>query len=444
VIRTHEQVKKQFQVENRQLKIGELTVTQIAADYGTPIYVYDARRIVDTYRGIMENLPAGVDIYYSVKANPSLAICQLLHRQGAGAEIASAGELYLALKAGYPPGKIVFAGPGKTPAELEAAIRSNILMINVESLQELEAIVNICRTTDMTADVGIRINPAVNVTNSQMSMGGGSQKFGIDEAQLEEALEYIITHRRSLNFKGFHLYVGTQIFDHQAILENFKHMTRRIREQMKSFPQLPVAVMDFGVGFGIPYYKKEQDFNLRGFLDGITPIMADIRREPFFRETRIIFEMGRYLTAQSGVYLSRVLYSKTSGNRFYVILDGGMHHNAVGTGNMGQRIPRKFPLCVANKLGLPHTQKATIAGPLCTPLDSFGKDFQTPAIQQGDIIAVLQMGAYGLTASMNHFLSHPMCGEVMIDGAHHQWIRKPAEIETVCRGQHLFKTQKRY
>ncbi|MGD2088009.1 MAG: hypothetical protein PVH61_17655 [Candidatus Aminicenantes bacterium] len=436
--RTEELVKKQFQIENHQLKIGAFTVDQIVGTYGTPVYVYDARGIIQTYHSITGHLPGGVEIFYSIKANPSLAICQLLRHLGAGAEIASLGELNLALKAGFPPNRIVFAGPGKTPGELEAAIQNNILMINVESLQELETIVNICQASGLTANVGIRINPAVNVTNSQMSMGGGSQKFGIDESQLEEAVRYTLTHHRYLLFKGFHLYVGTQIFDHQGILENFKNMIRIVREVMSRFPHVPVGIIDFGAGFGIPYYKKETDFNLHGFLTGFAPIMTAVRQEPIFKKTHFIFEMGRYLTARSGIYLSRVLYSKTSGDRCHVILDGGMHHNAVGTGNMGQRIPKKFPLCVANKLGLPLTQKANIAGPLCTPLDSFGRDFEVPEIQPGDIVAVLQMGAYGLTASMNHFLSHPICGEVMIDGELSQWIREPTKPGDIFQGQHLF------
>lgn len=457
-MRAEEIIKKYFKTEDGELKIGRRRVTELVQDYPTPLYVYDAAIIREKYRSLKQDLPPCVDIYYSIKANPLLAVCSLLKEQGAGAEVASIGELSLAQKAGYPPERIIFSGPGKSREELRNAIERRILMINAESLQELMDIASFGKSSGKgfgrTIDVGIRVNPKENPTDSQMRMGGGAQKFGIDEERLGEAFDILKREKGRLRLRGVHVYVGTQTFDQESILDSFRNILRIVLEAYDRFPshQFPSdrfpagdsLIIDFGPGFGVPYYRTESEPDIETFKRGLAEIIETMQDRAPLKRAVVILEVGRYLVATSGIYLTRVLYTKRSRNKLYAVVDGGMHHNCIGTQNMGQKVPRKFPVAVVNKIDSPCRCKVDIVGPLCTPLDSFGHNFETPEIERGDVVAVFQMGAYGLTASMNRFLSHPVCGEVMVDGDYSQLIREPGDWRRTADGQRLFQRPKSF
>lgn len=426
-----------FEVEDGILKIGEFKVSDIVKRYGTPVYVYDVSLVKRIYQDLVYGLSGTADIFYSMKANPSLALCGVYAGLGAGAEIGSIGELEIALKAGFPGERIVFAGPGKSEDELRAAIRTGILSINVESLMEIEDIAAICERERCQANISIRVNPSVEAIKLKVQMGGGAKGFGIDEEHLEEVLR-LIGERQGLNLVGIHVYVGTQILDHNVILQNVEktfHIAKRLNRWLEP---AKLRIIDFGGGFGVPYYKKDQNLDSLAFTRGFREIIEEQRRVEHFARTHFILELGRFLVAKSGVYLAQIRYLKKSRGKRFAVLNGGMNHNAVATNNLGQPIKRKFPLCIVNKIGHPISHRVEIMGPLCTPLDSFGSDIDVPEIERGDIVGVFHSGAYGLTASPVNFLSHPSCGELFIEGRHCQWTRRRGEPSDLLRGQSLF------
>ena len=437
--RVEEIIRSYFDQKDGQLIIGEFEVSEIVRRYGSPIYVYDVSLIKKIYQNLSSGLKDTTDIFYSLKANPSLAMCGLFSDLGAGAEVGSIGELGIALKAGFAGERIVFAGPGKSEDELRAAVQNGRLSINVESLTEIEDIAGICKREGRTANIGIRVNPKIDRIRLKVQMGGGPRGFGIDEEHLEQAL-CLIRARQALNLAGIHVYVGTQILDHNQVLRNVEDTFRIAKRVNKWLAPVRLKMIDFGGGFGVPYYRKDANFDYLAFIQGFKSIIREQNEYGNFTGTRFILELGRFLVAGSGVYLAEVRYVKQSRGKWFAILNGGMNHNAIATHNLGQPIKRRFPLAVVNKIGRPKSRRVEIMGPLCTPLDSFGSDIEVPEIKRGDIVGVFNSGAYGLTASPVNFISHPSCSELFIEGHNCQCTRRRGEPSDLFHGQEFFRS----
>jgi diaminopimelate decarboxylase len=410
-----------------------IPVSQIARGYGTPFYLYHGEMISERIRRVREAL--GTEVSYSVKANPSLGLCQLVAREGeTGAEVASSGELAVARAAGFEPEDIVFAGPGKTDDELRMAVREGIFADNVESLGEIDRLAAIAKEMGRRIGVGLRINPAAQLMGSGMRMGGTVGQFGIDQAELEEAIREMLTHPE-LILRGIHVYTATQVFEVEPLLEHCRNILEIALEAADLAGQ-SLQMIDFGGGFGVPYFEKMVEFDLEGFGEGFKALLYSYRSDPRLEGCRFLFELGRYLMADAGVYVTRVVEVKQMRGKTFVVTDGGMNHHLTATGNMGQVFRKSYPLLNLTRMsGVPGEEGVAVAGPCCTPLDMFGSNIPLAEPEVGDLIGVFYSGAYGFSASNLGFLSHPAPAEVLLWQGEAHLLRPPGKPEDVLEGQ---------
>ncbi len=414
-------IAENFGVSDGMLAIGGFSAAELVARYGSPLYVYDGDVIQRRYRDLSAALRGFAEVYYSIKANPNPAVARLLVEAGAGLEIASGAELLLAEAAGATADKILFAGPGKGRDELDLAIRRGISEIHVECFEEIDMIAALAAAQGRVAPIAIRINPSAAAQGGAMRMGGKPAAFGFDEEILGDVLAAIGAHP-SLHLSGVHLFAGTQILDAEVLLSQWVYGLK-LAAAVGQITGTPVARIDLGGGLGVPYHDGDKTLDLAAVAAGARRLDQDRRAEPLLAGAHILIEPGRYLTAPAGVYLSTVRAVKTSRGHRFVIGDGGMHHHLAASGNLGQVIKRDYPIVAATKLADAARSPATVAGPLCTPLDTLGRQARLPALAAGDVLAILQSGAYGLSASPVGFLSHPMPAEVLIQSGKSQVIR---------------------
>ncbi|MGI8859061.1 MAG: alanine racemase, partial [Rubrobacteraceae bacterium] len=345
-------------------------VSYLAREYGSPFYLYHGEMVSRRVRRVREAL--GTEVAYSVKANPSLGICQLIAREHeAGAEVASSGELAVALAAGFTPEEIVFAGPGKTEDELRRSVREGILAVNVESLGEIDRLAAIADEEGRRIGVGLRVNPAAQLMGSGMRMGGTVGQFGMDQSELEEAVRKTLTYPQ-LALRGVHVYTATQVFEVEPLLEHCRNIFE-IALEAADYAGRPLEMVDFGGGFGVPYFEKLSEFDLDSFAEGFRELLAAYRSDPRLEDCRFLFELGRYLVADAGLYVTRVVDVKRMRGKTFAVTDGGMNHHLTATGNMGQVFRKAYPLLNMTRMSaFPEEEGVAVAGPCCTPLEMFG------------------------------------------------------------------------
>lgn len=418
-------VEEAFTIEGDTLAIGGVMVSDLAERFGTPLFAYDAGLFRSNLASLRRAVGDHVDIHYSVKANPNPAVIEVFVAEETGLEIASAAEYLRARKAGCVPERIIFAGPGKSVDELDFVIERGIGEIHLETDIELEAVAAIGQARDLRVPVGVRVNPISAAQGGAMRMGGKPAQFGFDEERLDEVIAEI-RRTPSLDFKGVHLFAGTQILDADILFTQWCHaldLALRISDQQGS----PIPTVDLGGGLGIPYFKGEQSLDMKRLAEIAPPLFEEAAAK--LPSTRFILEPGRYLAGSAGIYLTKIRAVKESRGQVYVVIDGGMHHHLAASGNLGQVIKKDYPQVLANRLGADHDVTASVVGPLCTPLDTIGRKVSLPSPKPGDLIAVLQSGAYGLSASPNGFLSQPMPAEVLIDKGSVSVIRERGSFE---------------
>ena len=415
-------VDERFAVRRGELLVEALAIGELVREYGTPLFVYSARALDAACARVRACLPSPMRYFYSVKANPTLAIVRHVLARCDGLEVASAGELSLALVAGCDPANIVFAGPGKTDAELRLAVEAGIGELHVESVGEVDRLGRTAEVCGRNVRTCIRVNPAASAQGGSMRMGGRPTAFGIDEMQLPQALEAIARHRR-LELTGVHVYAGTQILDAEVLLAQYRHALG-IARRICDLSGVRLSVINFGGGWGVPLFPGDRPLDLDRLGAGLRAIVDEMRSDAMLTDLCPMIEPGRYLVAESGIYVTRVVDVKTSYGVAFAVLDGGMHHHLAASGNLGQTIKRNFPLAVLNRLDAPVAGTYEITGPLCTPLDTLGRRVAMPSIEPGDLIGVLQAGAYARSASPTGFLSHPAPPEVLVEGATHRLVRR--------------------
>ena len=422
-----------FPLDRGMLTIGGVPVSELVDRYGTPLFVYDRGIIEKKWDLLRAALPPEFSIYYSAKANPAQAVIRCLLAKGAGVEIASAGEFCQATAAGCPAQRIIFAGPGKTEAELDVVLRHGIGEIHVESLTEAERIATMAARHGVPAPVCLRVNPAGEAEGGAMRMGGRPAPFGVDEEVVDETLDCILA-RPGLDFRGIHLFAGTQILSSEILIAQYRkglEIARRVALRLNR----PLATVDFGGGLGIPYFPHEQELDLDAFRAGLNSLMEEPHRDPLFRGTHFNVEPGRYLVGEAGVYIARINDIKVSRGKKFLIADGGMNHHLAASGNLGQTIKRNYPVALLNKLDQPAGELVDVVGPLCTPLDILARGVRLPHAEIGDLAGVFQSGAYARSASPLGFLSHPSPPEVWTDNGSHRLIRRRGEIADYLRNQ---------
>jgi diaminopimelate decarboxylase len=343
------------------------------------------------------------------------------------------GELVLSRESGFQPQQTIFAGPGKTDAELDLAVSLGVLSVNVESVGEMERLAAVASRAGKPALAALRVNPTLPVPGSRMRMGGGPQQFGIDEEDLPEVVRRFRDHPW-LDLAGLHVYAGTQIFDVAGLLEHCRHVVELART-VADLLERPLSVLDFGGGFGVPYFADSPEFDLTSFARGYRSLVQQCQRDPSLAPAQLIIELGRYLVAEAGVYVTRVVDVKMSRGKTFVVTDGGMNHHIIATGNFGQVFRKPYPIAPVEALNAPAEENISIVGPCCTPLDTFARDLPFPKVHEGDLIAVFCSGAYGYSASSLGFLSHPTPAEALVYQDQVYVLRPPGRRDQVLEGQ---------
>ena len=385
--------------------MDDKTLQLLAEEYGTPLYAYDTARIISQYETLKNSLPDTFGVFYSMKANPLLGICQLFKSLGSSIEVASSGELHTALSAGFRPEDIIFTSPGKTHEELEFAISSGIYSINIESVDEAVIINEVAIQQGKTANISIRINPDFDIAGSSIKMTGVPTQFGIDQVKVEEALK-IIEKLPNVNVIGIHIYTGTQALNANNIVLSMEQIIRLALEVIQKC-NIELQFLNLGGGFGVPYFKYDTPLVINAFKKDFSVMWEEYREK--LSGTRIFVESGRFLMAEAGTYLTKILYKKECKGKKYLVCDGGSNQHA-SSAFLGRYIRNNFPMHILNKRE--NEEQVNVVGPLCTPTDLIGQNVLLPMAEPGDILAIDKSGAYGSSQSPVLFLSHPLAAEV--------------------------------
>lgn len=405
--------------------------TELAARFGTPLYLYDGDVLTAQFRGLRDRLDPAIDIYYSLKANPNVSVCGLLHALGAKAEVSSLTELRTALAARVSPQDILFLGPGKSREEIVECLTQGVRAIICESFGELGLIDDVARGLGTTAQVVLRVNPSFTVKGSGLTMGGKPRQFGIDEEQLL-ADPTLASRFGAVSLMGVQAYMGTRILTEETVVEN----TRRIldlADRVASFLGFELELVDVGGGLGVAYFERERDLDVEVLTDALNPVIAEFAAA--HPSTSLAMELGRYLVATCGTYVTQVRFVKESMGERFAVADGGTNHHMAAVG-IGSFVKRNFPMRLVNRDSLAESVPWNVTGPLCTPNDTLGKAVALPEdLVPGDLVAVDRSGAYGVTASPVHFLSHGYPAEVLVHGGDAWLVRRRDRVEDLLGPQ---------
>lgn len=388
-----------------------MTLEEIALRFGTPAYVYDLSAVRRARALLGGALPAGNELYYALKANPHPRVVATLTAAGCGAEVSSRGELDLALAEGVDPARVVFTGPAKAPAEIAHALEAGVAWISAESALELAAIDAAAAAAGRSARCLLRVNPAGDLREAGLAMTGGASQFGVDAAHvLAEPAAFAYPH---VELCGLHLYVGSNIGSPEALLKAFELSLAGVPALVEALG-MELEMLDLGGGFAHPYACNGDPEHLRDLATPLARLIGSTlgAASPGARP-RIAFESGRYLSGSCGTLLTSVRDVKWSRGRRFVVLDSGINH--LGGMHGLRRLRRLRPDLIGGEdRGEPAP--ADVVGPLCTPLDAWGRDVSLPPVEPGDLLSVPNVGAYGLTASLVAFLGHELPVEVVLDG----------------------------
>lgn len=409
-----------FHYQGDELYCEQVRVRDIVEKVGTPAYIYSHKTFIEHLAKIQKAFQSVKPlICYSMKANSNLAILKSLVAAGSGLDIVSGGELYRAERVECPPKKIVYAGVGKTKEEIEASLRYGILLFNVESVAELEFLNQIAKKMKKTAQVSLRVNPGVDPhTHDHIATGKPESKFGMD---LEEAEKIFLASRDypALSINGIHVHIGSQITFGEPFVEAFKKVLAFISRLEKK--KIKIRYLNLGGGLGV-IYSDEKPQTAEEFAKKILPLFRG-------RKFQLIFEPGRFIAANSGVLVARVLYIKKTKVKNFAIIDTAMNDLIRPT------------LYGAYHDVRPLTKKERaskwvydVVGPVCESGDFLAKDRHIQELHQGDLIAFMTAGAYGFTMSSN-YNSRPRACEVLVKGKNFEVIRKRETLHNLLEGE---------
>ena len=403
-------------------RFGGLAPDELAERFGTPFYIYDFDVIEHQVAALQDVLPSVVELAYAIKANPALAVVAHLGRLGLGADVASGGELETVRRAGIGPERVVMTGPGKRDDELRAAVVAGIRAVTVESPGELARLESIAAEAGRRQPVLLRAAVSGNATLERVRLVGddGAGKFGMDAADLTTAARTAVASPH-LDLLGLHAFGASNVLDAGALVEHVAATVRAAR-RLALAAGTTLRLVDAGGGLGIPYEPDEQSLDLIRLGAGLAAITQTWAADPLLAEARLLLEPGRFLVGPAGAYVARVVDRKTVDGAAVAILDGGVHH-VLRPALVGQehriRAVSGRSQAVANGRVVP----VTVAGPLCSGLDVFSRAAIMTPPDVGDLIAILDVGAYGFTESMPLFLSHPIPAEVAVRGGRAELIR---------------------
>jgi len=415
-------------------------VTRAAERFGTPLYVYDFDVVERQVRRLRRALGSRFTIAYAVKANPSLAVLSFLFERGIGADVASRGELLAARRAGCSPSRILATGPAKSDADLEALVRAGVSQIHAEGEWELERLEEIASRLGRRVAVGLRLNPPWGIAEKKVIIGGaGARKFGFDLASAARVLR----RRRErgafphLDLCGFQVFNASNVLDAHLLVENTRRVLSLAFSLSKRF-SVPLKSVDFGGGLGVPYADGEGPLDLGVLRNGLREIVREARAKGLPDSTRLVFEPGRFLVAEAGSYVVRVLGTKGSRSVDCVLVDGGIHHFLrpvlFGTPHRVRLVPRNAG---PGRPSSASKKALVVAGPLCTSLDVLHPSARLPLPSRGDFLAFENAGAYGYTEAMPLFLSHEPPAEVGLRGGRLALLRRPSSVGRLLAAQKL-------
>jgi len=399
----------QFAIAGGQLLIAGQPLERLAARISqTPFYVYDRGLLARRVAELRAALPAAVRLHYAMKANPMPALVGLMAGLVDGIDVASAGELKIALDTGAIAREISFAGPGKRDGELRQAVAAGVL-VNLESCREVGILAAVSAELGVPARVALRVNPDFELKGSGMKMGGGAKQFGVDAEEAPRLLKEI--GAAGLQFEGFHLFAGSQNLRAEAICEA-QQQSWALARRLADHAPAPVRCLNLGGGFGIPYFPGEQRLDLAPIGANLAELAARAAAE--MPQAELVIELGRYLVGEAGIYVTRIIDRKISRDRVFLVVDGGLNHHLSASGNFGQVLRKNYPVAIGNRMNAAEREIASVVGPLCTPLDLLAESMDLPAAQPGDLVVIFQSGAYGASASPQAFLGHPAVIEALV------------------------------
>lgn len=382
-----------------------------AERFGTPCYVYFADRIADRITALEQAFGGALSLSYAVKSNPNPAVLAWLTGKIGHLDVSSIGEFRLALAAGWDPSKITFTGPGKRDAEIVEAVVGGIGAIVLESLRDAVVADRCAKICGRIQPVLLRISPDRVPRGFGDHMAGRPCPFGVD---IEDASEVIarILELSGLHLQGFHIFSGTQCLKADAVVENYG-IALSIFEQLCDTHNLTPEMLIMGSGLGVPYHPQDEPVSLAEVALGSRDVLSRFQARDRFRDSRLVLELGRYLVAESGYFVTRVTATKRSRGTRFAICDGGMNNHLPASGHFGMVIRRNYTMHKLDAIG--PVEPVDIVGPLCTSIDRLATAVELPRVEEGDLIAIHNSGAYGLTASPLHFISHPVPHEVWVE-----------------------------
>ncbi len=401
------------------LFVEDTPIDLLADKYGTPLYVYSRNYIIDQFRSLTKAMRE-VDplVCYSMKANSNAAIVRMLVDEGSGLDIVSGGELYRALKAGADPSKIVFAGVGKTEAEIAYALENKILFFTVESEPEIERIQQIASGKKITARIALRVNPDVDAkTLKYTTTGKKENKFGI-EIEAVKAIAKRADAMSNVEVAGLHVHIGSQILAPEPFvdaLERIKPLCLDLKDTLPGF-----SYLDIGGGVGIKYEPDHEPLLYSSFAEKVIPILKEIG-------LKTALEPGRSLVGNSGALVCRVQYVKEGSTKKFIVVDAGM--NDLIRPSLYDAYQEILPAKAGN-----DTMTADVVGPICESGDFFAKSRKLATVKQGDFLSVMSSGAYGFTMAST-YNSRPLPAEVIVDGSSHRLIRKRQSLEDMIKDE---------
>lgn len=392
-----------------ELAIGGVTASALVEQAGdTPLFVYSADHLRQRVADLRAAMPKRLAIHYAMKGNPYPPVLALMNGLVDGFDVASGGELELALAAGVDAGRISFAGPGKRDPELERAVSLGVTL-NSESEGEVARAIAIGTKLGIVPRLAVRVNPSFDLKGSGMKMGGGAKQFGVDAERVPALVERIIA--AGAEWRGFHIYAGSQALKAEAIIDMQAQTLALVAELTGAIGVSPPHV-NLGGGFGIPYFPGDEPVDIKSVGAALREAFDALPAS--LCETHFCIELGRYLVGEAGVYLTRIVDRKISHGETFLITDGGLHHQLAASGNFGTVIRRNYPVAIANKFGAEPEEVASIVGCLCTPLDKLSDQAHLPSAEVGDLVAIFCAGAYGASASPANFLGQGPAKEMLV------------------------------
>ncbi len=411
-----------FEYRDRTLFCEDVPVPELAETYGTPLYVYSRATLLHHLREIQTAFAeADPVVCYSVKTNGNLALCRLMAEHGSGFDVTSGGELYRALKAGSQGSKIVFAGVGKTDAEMKYGLENGVFLFNVESEAELHALGEVAKGLGVKAPVALRVNPDLPPkTHAKTDTSVKGVKFGLDIETVLDVAKSVVGHPH-LAVVGLHMHLGSPILKadpYKAGADKAVALVREFRKQGHD-----IRYLNMGGGFGI-HYRKQEALPASTFAEAILPAV---------RETgcKLVLEPGRFIVGNAGVLVSRVVFTKSTGGKHYVIQDAAMNDlirptlydsfHRIWPAQPRAEVPERPDDFEAE--GIPGTFKQDVVGPVCESGDFLAKNRALPDLERGDLLVTFSAGAYGMSMASN-YNSRPRAAEVLVTGRTHRLIRR--------------------